>query len=363
MTTAKIFFLYLLHNAGRILLAISLICYAAPLVSPEVFWLSGFMALAIPVCMTGHLLLLVVWLGLRKLRMAIYPALGLLAAFPYWNATFAVNLPDNTPPDFEVLSYNVRLFNAYDRPEHSAQAKAIVQWVMRDSSDIKCFQEYYQLDTSTLFNLPKLAGSRAGYRYFFSPCCANNLGGQMGLAIFSRFPIVKKGVIDLKGRFSYGAIFADILIKKDTVRVYNIHLQSMSIDEHALFQNSSELEKIKQVSKDVFLRLRHGFIQRGMQIRILMRHIAASPHRVILCGDLNDVPYSHTYHRFSRLLKNAFEKASNGFGFTYNGKLFFLRIDNHFYGEGLHPVYLHTVRQADYSDHFPIKAGYRILPR
>jgi endonuclease/exonuclease/phosphatase family metal-dependent hydrolase len=355
----RILFLY----ANRILLVFSLFCYAAPLVSPETFWPAGFLALTIPVCVTGHIVLLIVWLALRKLRMAAYPALGLLAAFPYWGATFALNLPNDTPPDFELLSYNVRLFNAYDRAEHSAQAKAIVQWVMRDSSDIKCFQEYYQLDTSSLFNMPQRIGKRAGYQYYFSPCCLNDLGGKMGLAIYSRFPIVNKGFIDLKGRYPYGAIFADIVIRKDTVRVYNIHLQSMSIKEHALFQTGSDTEKIKQISKDVFQRLRWGLVQRSMQIQIIMQHIATSPHRVILCGDLNDVPYSHTYYRFSRILNNAFETAAAGFGFTYNGKLFFLRIDNQFYGEGLEAVRLRTIREADYSDHFPLKAGYRISRR
>jgi endonuclease/exonuclease/phosphatase family metal-dependent hydrolase len=361
--TLKAFLLALMRYANRFLLLVSLFCYAAPLVSPETFWPAGFLALAIPVCMAGHLVLLITWLALRKLRMAAYPALGLLIALPYWQMTFVLNLPTNKPSEFELLSYNVRLFNAYDRAEHSEQAKAIVQWVIRDSSDIKCLQEYYQLDSSTLFNIPQRMGKHAGYQYYFSPCCNNNLGGEMGLAIYSRFPIINKGTIDLKGRYPYGAIFADIMIRKDTVRVYNIHLQSMSINEHAIFQNSSDTEKIKQISKDVFRRLRHGFIQRGMQVQIIMQHIANSPHRVILCGDLNDIPYSHTYYQFSRLLNNAFEQAAAGFGFTYNGKLFFLRIDNQFYSKGLETTHLRTIREADYSDHFPLKAGYRISQR
>ncbi|MDW8204942.1 MAG: endonuclease/exonuclease/phosphatase family protein [Cytophagales bacterium] len=345
------------------LLVISLFCYASSLVSPETLWIAGFLALAIPVCMVGHLVLLITWLVIGKLRMAIYPAVGLLAAFPYWRATFALNLPSNTTPDFEVLSYNVRLFNAYDRAEHSAQAKAIVQWVIHDSSDIKCLQEYYQLDSSQLFNISQRMDRRAGYYHYFSPCCNNDLGGEMGLAIYSRFPIVNQGFIDLKGRYRYGAIFADVVVRKDTVRIYNIHLQSMSINEHAIFQNSSDTEKIKHVLKDLFQRLRYGFIRRGMQIQIILQHIASSPYRVILCGDLNDVPYSYTYYQFSRFLENTFESAASGFGFTYNGKLFFLRIDNQFYSKGLQPTYLRTIRQVDYSDHFPLKAGYSILPR
>jgi endonuclease/exonuclease/phosphatase family metal-dependent hydrolase len=361
--TARTLLQILMQYANKFLLLVSLFCYAAPLVAPEKFWLAGFLSLAIPVCMASHVIFLLIGLMLCQLRIVAYPVLGLLAAFPYWQATFALNLPNDTPPDFELLSYNVRLFNAYDRAEHSLQARAIVQWVMRDSSDIKCLQEYYQLDSSTLFNIPKRMGKRAGYNYYFSPCCTNDLGGWMGLAIYSRFPIINKGAIDLKGRYPYGAIFVDIIIRKDTVRVYNVHLQSMSINEHALFQNSSDAEKIKQVSKDIFRRLRMGFKQRSLQIEIIMQHIANSPYRVLLCGDLNDIPYSYTYYRLKQVLGNAFEKAAAGFGFTYNGKLFFLRIDNQFYSKGLEATYLHTIRQVDYSDHFPLKGGYRILSR
>ncbi|MCS6967805.1 MAG: endonuclease/exonuclease/phosphatase family protein [Cytophagales bacterium] len=355
--------LWLLHKMSLLIFVVSLLCYVAPTIKPDFFPFAGFLAMCIPLCMIAHLGMFLAWLMVKKFQPAVLSLLGLLMAFPYWNATVAFRLSSEQKPDFEVLSYNVRLFNAYDRPEHSPQAKAIIQWVIEDSSHIKCLQEYYQLDTSTLFNLPtKMSSKLRKYYHFFSPCCMNNLGGQMGLAIYSCFPIVNQGTIDLKGRFPYGAIFADIVIGKDTIRVYNLHLQSMSINEHALFQSSSNWEKIKAIVKDVLKRLKYGFRQRSQQVEIIAKHVSVSPYPVVLCGDLNDLPYSYTYYRFSQLLRNAFEDAAMGLGFTYNGKfLSFLRIDNQFYSQGLQPTYLHTIRQANYSDHFPLKAGYRLL--
>jgi endonuclease/exonuclease/phosphatase family metal-dependent hydrolase len=60
------------------------------------------------------------------------------------------------------------------------------------------------------------------------------------------------------------------------------------------------------------------------------------------------------------LLNNAFEEAGNGFGFTYNGKLFFLRIDNQFVDEGLTVTDFRTHRNIPFSDHFPISATYSL---
>ena len=55
----------------------------------------------------------------------------------------------------------------------------------------------------------------------------------------------------------------------------------------------------------------------------IMNHITSSPYPVILGADMNDTPYSFSYNEFTKLLKNSFEEKGNGFGFTFNGKLFF----------------------------------------
>ncbi|HEX8532431.1 MAG TPA: endonuclease/exonuclease/phosphatase family protein, partial [Cytophagales bacterium] len=94
-------------------------------------------------------------------------------------------------------------------------------------------------------------------------------------------------------------------------------------------------------------------------IALVDRFVRESPHKVILCGDFNDIPYSYTYQRMRRQLRNAFEDAGSGFGFTLNDdKLFFLRIDNQFYDKALNVHDFQTHRDVTYSDHFPISATY-----
>src|SRR5690606_3320508 len=109
-------------------------------------------------------------------------------------------------------------------------------------------------------------------------------------------------------------------------------------------------------------KLKNGIQMRASQVKILSEHIQNSPYPVILAGDFNDVPYSYTYFTLRSILRNAFEEAGRGFGFTYNQVLFFLRIDNIFFGEGLEAKVFKTHREVDYSDHYPISAVLKRVP-
>jgi endonuclease/exonuclease/phosphatase family metal-dependent hydrolase len=81
---------------------------------------------------------------------------------------------------------------------------------------------------------------------------------------------------------------------------------------------------------------------------------------VILTGDLNDMPYSYSYQKLKKYLHSSFENGGRGFGFTFNGRMFFLRIDNQFYSEGVTLNEFETHRNVKYTDHFPISADYSL---
>jgi endonuclease/exonuclease/phosphatase family metal-dependent hydrolase len=119
-----------------------------------------------------------------------------------------------------------------------------------------------------------------------------------------------------------------------------------------------EIDRAGEQFFNVADKLKYGFISRAKQVQSLTAHMAACPYKHIICGDINDIPYSYTYFTLRSKLKNAFEEAANGFGFSYNGKLFFLRIDNQFYSEGLETKSYATHREINYSDNFPVRASY-----
>jgi endonuclease/exonuclease/phosphatase family metal-dependent hydrolase len=333
--------------------------------SPADFWPAGFFTLSLPVMLGVHVAFIIYWLW-RSPWKALLSVAVLLLGLPYLQRTFALRAFDKEAgagATFKVLSYNVRMFNTYhERLGVSAEtSKQMLDWVINSDADIKCVQELYNSDTSRVYNSMKQLRNRQRFRQYAtpSPDLYEHRQGYVGAVIFSRFPIIhyEKLVFD-QSDINKG-VFADIVIGKDTVRVFNVHLHSMSIRVEKVL-GEKQLRSAKADLTDIFRRLKNGFISRANQVTLLEKWIAASPYKVIVCSDLNDMPYSYTYTRLRQQLNNAFEEAGSGFGFTYNDRLFFLRIDNQFSDRRFEVKSFTTHREVNFSDHFPISASYSI---
>lgn len=101
---------------------------------------------------------------------------------------------------------------------------------------------------------------------------------------------------------------------------------------------------------------------RAKQFDELEKHFQACDHPIILTGDCNEVPYGYVYSSMAKKLNNAHTQAGFGFGFTYNGFLPFLRIDNIFADKELTFTKCGVVRSITFSDHLPVKASLQIKP-
>lgn len=329
----------------------TLLVYLSVYLSPATFWLAGFLSLAIPFLLLLNLLLLFLY-AVRKRQLAIFPLLALVIGYPYITASIALRSPEETTgPSFSVLNYNVRVFNIYThlRPAPDTD-RAMLNWLVQEDADIKCLQEFYNDDSSATFNTTRTLRKQGEYQSFVHPSLVNRVGAEFGLAIFSRFPILQRGEVTVDKDSLQFAIFADVKTPSGMVRIYNIHLRSMSIDENALNDQGKYLL--------IARKLKNGFTTRAQQVDRLLRHVQDSPHPVVVCGDINDIPYSYSYFSLRRHLANAFEEAGRGFGFSYNGKLFFLRINNQFFSDALRTGRFVTYQDVDFSDHFPVKAEY-----
>ncbi|MFN6946124.1 MAG: endonuclease/exonuclease/phosphatase, partial [Cytophagaceae bacterium] len=60
-------------------------------------------------------------------------------------------------------------------------------------------------------------------------------------------------------------------------------------------------------------------------------------------------------------LANAFQASGSGFGFTYNGRIPFLRIDHQFYSEELKSINCKVIDTLPLTDHFPLISTYMFL--
>lgn len=349
-----------------LLVLYSIIAFLAIHIPPARFWVAGFLTLSTPVVLAVHSSLIIYWL-IHFSRRALLSLLILLIAFPLLKRTFALHWDKATDTErsFTVLSYNTQLFSAHDYFNNGdkLKPKQAIEWLTQNEADIKCLQEFYDQDGSRVFNSIHRIAMAGNYHYYITPLFYENHNwkGFYGVAIFSKFPIVKTGDIIFDRQTLNKGIFADVKIGQDTVRVFSVHLYSMNIQTDKL-DFSKDYSAVKSDYRDVLKRLKNGFLAHSRQITTLDRYIRNSPHPVIVCGDFNALPYSFTYQKVRRRLNNAFEDAGNGFGFTYNNdKLFFLRIDNQFYSGGLLNVRdFRTHHDVTFSDHFPISATYTI---
>jgi endonuclease/exonuclease/phosphatase family metal-dependent hydrolase len=336
-------------------------------IPPDNHWIFAFLPLLIPVLLFVNLITIFWFLYKKNYKVLILNLFILLVGWKFIPRTFQIRLKEPIAGKYSVFSYNVRVFNTYAHLSKNGKAsEQIVKYTSNKKADIKCFQEFYYspksdfADNPDLFNTIKKLRRDNPY-YFFKPVTITQNRHHFGLAIFSKYPIVRKGEITFPISTNNQAIFVDTQIGNDTVRVYNVHLQSMSIDENNLPSGNSEenTSRVKKLAK----KIKWGANRRTGQVEALLKNIESCPYQVLVCGDLNDTPYSYAYEQLNEKLENAFEVKGSGFGFTYiNPKLFFLRIDNIFASREITINSFKILDQIRYSDHFPLEATFTIHP-
>lgn len=342
---------------------LGVLCLRVP---PHEFWPAGFVALTLPAALALNVLFLLYWL-IKRSWLLVLPLLVIVLGWSYYNRLMAFNFGDEEVASgaktLQVLSYNVHVFNAYADVDGSQRdaSMEMINWIAEHPADVYCLQEFYSNRGSSTYNTVSRIGNRYDKYRYFSVSYVDRNKADIGIAIFSRYPIVNKGVIRFNESNTNRAIWADVNVQGDTVRIYATHLQSMSIKSQDIENTYSAIgneESFKREGRNLARRLKKGFIARSHQAEKLLEHIQESPHPVIISGDFNDIPTSYTYNLLARNLQNAFVEAGTGVGATYNGPLPFLRIDNQFYSEGLRAIDFKTHYEMGLSDHFPISARY-----
>jgi endonuclease/exonuclease/phosphatase family metal-dependent hydrolase len=271
---------------------------------------------------------------------------------------FHFSHPQKAGAPFSVLSYNTRVFNVYEiyNKNNPTISENIINDVMNMEGDIKCFQEFYTQKTSKKFNtIAKL--SKTHPYYYFEPFFENHQRGAFGMAIFSKYPIEKKENIQFKEKSNNQILYADIVIGRNKVRIFNVHLQSMNINDEELADSPSK-NQFKQNLLKALLSYKQGAIRRSKQVDRLILEINRSPYPVMVCGDFNEPPLGYAYKQVSHLLLNSQEQAGVGIGATHNGRIPFLRIDNQFYQQGIVIHSFDVLSDKKGSDHYPLLGYY-----
>ncbi|AWW29656.1 endonuclease [Echinicola strongylocentroti] len=335
---------------------VSVLLFFGVNISPKQLAYAGLVPVLIPLFLLLNFALLIILLLLKR-KLFVLPIAAILIGWRFIGVTVQWN---NTSSEdgLSIMSYNAHVFNYEKYKARDPKVTPnIYNWIREQDTDIIGLQEFYQDFTTPARNAIKLIGRDGEYHYATQSVEERKGKRFFGLAIFSKFPIINEGKL-FDNRKTNGAMFVDLKVHEDTIRVYNVHLESMSIPAEQL----DNIDGIKENYQKTWRRLNRGIVNRASQVDFLAEHVKNSPYPAILMGDFNDVPYSYTYFTIRSILENAFETAGRGFGFSFNRVLFFLRIDNIFYDEALTPLRFNTLREVDYSDHYPIKAVFDLSP-
>ena len=261
------------------------------------------------------------------------------------------------------MTFNVRMFYGDDG---RSTVDSLAAFVDGCAPDILCLEEFSDRARGASFRFDSLLAP--GYhRAVYS----RESGGEGGvsLAVYSKYRIVGSGRVDCINEFDTtrtAAVWADLRLDRDTVRVFCNHLRSTHIksDDGDYLMNYRFVRDTDRNEKlyDMLDRFRYNSISRSHQVDTLSRLIAASPYALIVCGDFNDTPLSYTYRLMSRGLKDAFRERGRGFSHTYRGFYNTFRIDYVLVSDDFE-VLSYEVPQVEFSDHHPVFVRLKYNPR
>jgi endonuclease/exonuclease/phosphatase family metal-dependent hydrolase len=263
------------------------------------------------------------------------------------------------PPveSIKVLSHNIRAFGLNGPKFQTEDGNKIFKFLDEELYDIYCFQEFFST-TRKGFSPYDSVTKYTGVKYKHTEFLVEFRGNFFGIATLSRYPIVDKGLVQFNRLGTNMCIYTDIDIDGKVVRVYNMHLQSLSFREKDVeFLKSMEFDQEETIegTKNIFSRFQSSFEKREDQAHIIREHIDNCPYPVLICGDFNDTPLSYSYATIKGEFKDAFEEKGKGLGSTYNGIFPLLRIDYMLYNKGL-TLHQFDKKKKDLSDHYPLAA-------
>ena len=325
-----------------VLTVLTFVAYALPFLAPKLFPLLSVLTLILPFFLILNGLFFCYWL-LQLKRQIFLSGIVLLLGITFISRFYKFSSNDISPEekDFTVMSYNVRLFNLFDWIDSDDVGDKILSFINQQNPDILCVQEYSE-------------NAKVDLRvYKYKAVFMEGDKIKTGQAIFSKFPIFNQGNLHLIQNGN-NVTFADIRKGKDTIRVYNMHLQSIKIspDVNDISEHVDAINQ--QKSQQVFLRIRDAFKKQEQQSEILVSHKKRCHYPIIICGDMNNSAFSYVYRNIKGNLYDCFEESGIGFGQTYKFKYYPARIDYIFADKKMKVKSFRTFSKFENSDHFPV---------
>lgn len=304
-----------------------------------------WMGLFLPLLLAINLVLMVYWMARRK-GWFLFPMLGILLNIPYLAGTIQWPVKEVEPPmnELNVATYNIQRGG---RGGLQVTGPEIARFMEEKKVDILCFQEFPVANGAALKAITKI------FRLFPYYKVTSSSPDGMHVALFSRYPILQSGEIRFPDENSTRALWADLDIDGQVVRVFNAHLQTTNLNQNRINPldnmdaTASRLIRLKDMMDE-------NSVIRANQANLLRDQIDESPHPVIVCGDFNDTPASYAYKRIRGDRRDSFRSAGKGYGYTYRYLRKLFRIDYILYSNNVFEAVHYSSPNLEYSDHKPV---------
>lgn len=312
----------------------------------------ALLGLAFPVFVLINLGFLVFWL-IFKPRRAIIPIMGFVCGYSPIRRYLPLNVGREIPENaIKVITYNVNHI-AYDR--FKTADNPILQYLVKQKADILCMQE-----SGYKKELRQLTDSLLLPVYPYHETMRSHSNESDLLAIYTRYPILKKELIEYESKGNVSVAF-HLLVDGDTVVVVNNHLQSIGYTEsdkdafNQIIKGETNKEVAEVESRKIVDKYQKAMVQRYPQVDSVLNYIDKyAGYSMIVCGDFNDGPISYTRRMLSRNLVDCFVESGTGLGITYHKKRFYVRIDHILCSDDWMPYKCVVDNEIKESDHYPV---------
>ncbi|MFV0531032.1 MAG: endonuclease/exonuclease/phosphatase family protein [Flavobacteriales bacterium] len=306
----------------------------------------SFLALALPPLFIINLFFLLFWTFYTKSKKNVILSLipVILCSF-ILNRFLKIGEKEQIQGDIAIMSYNIKEFtpyqNIYQKEDLYLFDKKYFALIEEENPDILCLQEFSDRGNEL----------KSLYPYYILNLKLQHKASRP-LIIFSKFPIINHYTKKIKGKYTNN-LFADIVIQKDTVRVVNFHMESLTL-KSTIIQDSTH--SILTRYSNLYSRFAKSFQLHQEQVDVIMDEVKKSPYPVILCGDFNNTPFSYEYSKVTSFLHDTYRHKGTGIVDTYHNIPIPIRIDYIFTSPTIE-INSYKVIDKKISDHYPVKVS------
>lgn len=345
----------------NIIAGISLILsYFATIVDPIKIWHFSFFGLAYPFILLINILFIFFWI-IYKRWYFLFSLLLIVFGYKPFNKTIGLRTAAEAESDsstIKLMTYNVHYLKKFGEELDTVTRSGVYRLIENEQPDIIGFQEFFTRNKGK-YDVKDSIIKILDTKHFYYSTSIDNEYESIGVAVFSKYPIIKKGNIELQKENSGNkGIWIDVKKNEQVFRVYVVHLASINFQpEDYSFLNDvkDDINKGKDVgsSKRIARKLKNAFIKRSEQIKILQKEMELCSTPYIVMGDFNDTPVSYAITMMTKTLKNGFAEKGSGLGITYNGDFPNFQIDYIFASQQF-DFKDYKIIKRDFSDHYPV---------